>query len=77
MQELEFEPWVDAGKVAEHLGFTKTTIRKMAEDGYIPAVGYGTGNKKSWRFQLSAVDAAFRGHVLSVASPTPQNRKAL
>jgi hypothetical protein len=56
---IEPEPWVDLRKLAEHIGFEYQATRRMVEDGKIPGKAFQNGKKTFWRFQLSAVDAAF------------------
>jgi hypothetical protein len=56
---IEPEPWVDLRTLAEHIGFEYQATRRMAEDGKIPGKALQNGKKTFWRFQLSAVDAAF------------------
>jgi hypothetical protein len=53
------EPWVDLRTLAEHIGFRYQATRRMVEDGKIPGKAFQNGKKTFWRFQLSAVDAAF------------------
>jgi hypothetical protein len=53
------EPWVDLRTLAEHIGFSYQTTRRMVEDREIPGKAFQNGKKTFWRFQLSAVDAAF------------------
>ena len=53
------ESWVDLRSLAEHIGFSYQTARRMVEDGEIPGKVFRNGKKSFWRFQLSAVDAAF------------------
>lgn len=53
------EPWVDLRTLAEHIGFSYQTTRRMVEDHEIPGKAFQNGKKTFWRFQLSAVDAAF------------------
>ena len=50
------EPWVDAAKVAAHTGFEPDHIRKLANQGKIPAVQMQNGKRVYWRFKLSQVD---------------------
>jgi excisionase family DNA binding protein len=52
------EPWVDLRTLAEHVGFSYQTTRRMVEDREIPGKAFQNGRKTFWRFQLSAVDAA-------------------
>jgi hypothetical protein len=56
---IEPEPWVDLRKLAEHIGFEYQATRRMVENGQIPGKAFQNGKKTFWRFQLSAVDAAF------------------
>jgi hypothetical protein len=53
------EPWVDLAALAKHIGFSYQATRRMVEDGKIPGKALQNGKKTFWRFQLSAVDAAF------------------
>ena len=55
----EPEPWVDVRTLANHIGFAYQTTLRMVEDGKIPGKAFQNGKKTFWRFQLSAVDAAF------------------
>jgi hypothetical protein len=55
------EPWVDLRALAEHIGFEYQATRRMVEAGKIPGKAFENGKKTFWRFQLSAVDAAFAG----------------
>jgi hypothetical protein len=56
---VETEAWVDLRTLAEHIGFGCQATRRMVEDGKIPGKPFQNGKKTFWRFQLSAVDAAF------------------
>jgi hypothetical protein len=58
-QSLEPEPWVDLRALAEHIGFCQGATRRMVEEDKIPGKPFVNGKKTFWRFQLSAVDAAF------------------
>jgi hypothetical protein len=53
------EPWVDLRKLAEHIGFGYQATRRMVLEGKIPGKAFQNGSRTLWRFQLSAVDAAF------------------
>jgi hypothetical protein len=53
------EPWVDILTLAKHIGFGHQATRRMVEEGKIPGKPFVNGKKTFWRFQLSAVDAAF------------------
>jgi hypothetical protein len=53
------EPWVDIRTLAEHIGFGHQATRRMVDEGKIPGKPFVNGKKTFWRFQLSAVDAAF------------------
>lgn len=53
------EPWVDLRTLAEHIGFGYQATLRMVEAGKIPGKALRNGKKTFWRFQLSAVDAAF------------------
>jgi hypothetical protein len=53
------EPWVDLAALARHIGFCAGATRRMVEAGKIPGKAFQNGKKRFWRFQLSAVDAAF------------------
>ena len=52
------EPWVDTLTVAEHLGWGRSLVAKMADTGEIPSVAHRSGKRTYRRFKLSAVDAA-------------------
>lgn len=56
--ETQPEPWVDIRRAAEHLGFSRNMVAKMAERGEIPGVPYRSGKRTYWRFKLSLIDAA-------------------
>jgi hypothetical protein len=53
------EPWVDLAALAKHIGFGYQATRRMVLDGQIPGKAFRNGSRTLWRFQLSAVDAAF------------------
>lgn len=59
------EPWVDASTIAEYVGFSVPTVRKMAERGTIPGHLSKNGKRAFWRFKLSQVDAAMNAAVSS------------
>ena len=46
------EPWVGTKEIAEHLGVTIETIRKLVKLGNIPCSRVG----KLWKFKKSEVD---------------------
>jgi Helix-turn-helix domain len=50
--------WVDVRTLAEHIGFSYQTARRMVADGEIPGKVFRNGKKSFWRFRLSDVDAA-------------------
>jgi hypothetical protein len=50
--------WVDARRLAEHIGFSYQTTLGMADNGKIPGKAFQSGKKTFWRFRLSDVDAA-------------------
>ncbi len=52
------ESFVDATRVAEHLGIKTRRVLEMARIGQLPAYPLGTGSRKTWRFRLSEVSAA-------------------
>jgi predicted DNA-binding transcriptional regulator AlpA len=54
------EPFVDAKRVAEHLGFSAGTVIRMAHRGAIPTTPYKSGKKTYFRFKLSEIDAEAR-----------------
>jgi hypothetical protein len=56
---LTAEPWVDLAVLAKHIGFSYMSTRRMVAEGKIPGKALRNGKKTFWRFQLSAVDAAF------------------
>jgi hypothetical protein len=56
---IEPEPWVDISTLAHHINFGHQATRRMVEEGLIPGKLFQSGKKRFWRFQLSAVDAAF------------------
>lgn len=50
------EPLVRTREVAQLVGCSEQKIRRMAEDGEIPAVAFPVGlHRKTWRFRMSAV----------------------
>lgn len=59
--EPQLEPWVDVHRAAEHLGFSRNMVAKMAEEGRIPGVRQRNGTRTFWRFKLSLIDAALMG----------------
>jgi len=56
------EPWVDAAKVAEHLGVTRACVLRWAITHRIPATPLPPTNgahaqRAHWRFRLSEVES--------------------
>jgi excisionase family DNA binding protein len=62
------ESWVDTLAVAEHLGTSVFTVRRLAQAGDIP----GTKIRNEWRFQISAIDA----HMTAKPDPWAQSNKS-
>lgn len=50
------EKWVDGDVVAQHLGFSRNHIIRLARIGEIRGRNLGHGKKQYWRFRLSEVD---------------------
>jgi excisionase family DNA binding protein len=62
----DFEPWVDAGRVAEFLSIERKTVLAWARRGKLPATPLDPdAGRKEWRFKLSEVDEAMRARVNS------------
>jgi hypothetical protein len=54
------EKWVDLRVVAEHIGFSYQTTRRLAIAGEIPAKPFELGKKTYWRCLLSEIDEAMK-----------------
>ena len=50
------EPFVNAEKAGEYIGYSAVTLRRLAKAGTIPALGIPSGGKTLWRFRLSELD---------------------
>ena len=80
----EIEPFVDAQRGAQFLGITRRRMLQLARDGSVPAYPIGNGERKTWRFRLSELVAAFgerpntetekRG-IIDNSSPRQPNRR--
>jgi excisionase family DNA binding protein len=53
------ESWVDASRIAAHIGASRSYVLALALRGEIPAVALpsSSGKRCSYRFKLSLVDA--------------------
>jgi Helix-turn-helix domain len=76
-----FEPFVDEHVIASFLGIKPRRVIEMARKKLIPAHPIG-GQRKTWRFRVSEIDAHFtlsgekRGSAtMSLAVPVTQERK--
>ncbi len=64
------EPWVDATRIAEHLGLSRKFILDLTRKNKLPAHPVDpTADKKTWRYKLSEVDATIGG---GLARPAQQ-----
>ena len=62
MAETKFipEPWIGTREIAEHLGVTVETIRKLIKLGDLPCHRVG----KLWKFKASEIDKwVISGHA--------------
>lgn len=57
-RSIQFEPYVDAGTVAQFLAITRRQVLELARSGKIPSHPLLGSRRKVWRFKLSEVDAA-------------------
>jgi excisionase family DNA binding protein len=70
--DWNFEPWVDADRVAEFLSIKRKTALAWARDGKLPATPLDPdAQRKEWRFKLSQVDEAMEGGVDSKRRLSP------
>ena len=54
----ELEPLLKADEVANFLGFSPITVRRMAHDGTLPSIAFPSGNGKfTHRFRASELTA--------------------
>jgi excisionase family DNA binding protein len=53
------EPLIKADEAAKYLGFSKSTVSRMAHDGRLPSVAFPVGNtdKRTRRFRMSELQA--------------------
>jgi hypothetical protein len=52
------EPLVGVDEVAAFVGYSKQSVRRMAQTGLLPAISFPVGNGGSrWKFRMSAVQA--------------------
>jgi hypothetical protein len=51
------EPWVDARRIAEHIGASRSYVLALALRGEIPCSVLPSAKRATYRFQVSAVDA--------------------
>ena len=72
---VQFEPYVDAKALAEHLSVTRRQVLEMTRRGIIPAHPLGIGTRrKVWRYKISEVEAAIAsGFLKSNASHKTDN----
>jgi excisionase family DNA binding protein len=82
-RSIQFEPYVDAGTVAEFLAITRRQVLELARAGKIPAHPLLGSRRKVWRFKLSEVDAVIsRGSgkptesTIGPAAPKSQRSKS-
>lgn len=61
------EPMVGAKEAAEKLGISDRTLKRMAQDGDIPAMKIGT----HWRFLPSLLDAWRKQRLMSNCPELP------
>jgi hypothetical protein len=58
-KEFQFEPYVTADDIAEHLKIARRQVLEMTRRGIIPADPMGVGQYRSvWRYKISEVEAA-------------------
>lgn len=77
-----FEPFVDETVVAKFMALTPRRVLEMARKKLIPAHPIGGGERKTWRFRLSEIDAHFHLHnhtqgaaTIRMAVPATQQRR--
>jgi predicted site-specific integrase-resolvase len=68
----EREPFVDAEKAAEFIGFNPNTVTRFAREGKLPGHPIGSGPRKTWRFRLSELEEALRKLNNASAHPCRQ-----
>jgi Helix-turn-helix domain len=79
---LDFEPFVDAGTVAQFLGITPRRVIEMARKGELPAHPFGRGRRHTWRFRISKIAACMDARkpegsdMLDLGSPRRHKEKS-
>jgi hypothetical protein len=61
---VQFERYVDASALAEHLSVTRRQILEMTRRGVIPGHPLGIGaNRRVWRYKISEVEVAIASGI--------------
>jgi len=62
------EPLIDSNRAAEIIGVHPKTIKRMAQNGELPAMKIG----RLWKFRESALDEWLRTELTSSCHPCPR-----
>ena len=73
--EVNCEPFVDAGETGRFLQLRPRRVLELARQGVIPAYPLGSGSRRVWRFRLSEVAAALRASVVNYPRQSPAPRE--
>jgi len=61
---VQFERYVDAGALAEHLSVTRRQVLEMTRQGVIPGHPLGIGaSRRVWRYKISEVETAIASGI--------------
>jgi excisionase family DNA binding protein len=65
------EPLVDAKRAAQLLGVHPKTVKRLAQEGFLPGMKIG----RVWRFRESALDAWMTAQLQYSGHPSPKGAK--